>query len=166
MKKLKIIIFAAVAGLLIRVVPLLVNYNKDVKDGMVGYRTNKTIDIKTDKKYTETLKEFAREANNDCPRIIDEGVRMERAYYLDTPSWQRIVFEYTLLHTEKSCLDLEELRENLSKELLDKLKTDNSFYGIRNSKVILQFVYFDNQHEELADIRFLLNDPIILWPIQ
>jgi len=165
MKKLKTFLFLAVAGLIIRLVPLLVNYYKDVKDGTVVNRTNKTIDIKTDKKYTDTLKEFAQEANKDCPRITDEGVRMERAYYLDTQSWQRIVFEYTLLNTKKSDLDLEELKENLSKDLLDKLKTDISFSGIRNSKVILQFVYFDEQHEELEDIRFLLSDPIIVWPL-
>jgi len=92
MNKLKTILFVAVAGLLVRIVPLLISYFRDVKGGTAVSRTIPIKDGPMSKEFVNSLKEYAQEANKDCPYITDEGVRMERAYLIDRDPWQIIVF--------------------------------------------------------------------------
>lgn len=165
MNRLKTFLFFVVASLLVKMVPLIINSFRDVKDGAAVSKTIHIKDGKMSKEFVNSLKEYAQDANKDCPYITDEGFRMERAYLIDGETWKRIVFEYTLLNTKKSDIDLEEFRENMTKDLLDKLKSDYSLNRIKNIHVIFQFIYFDDQHEELEDIRFLLADSIIPWTL-
>jgi hypothetical protein len=154
-----------VAGLLVRMVPLIINYFKDIKDGTATAKTVHIKDGKMSKEFVNSLKEYAQDANKDCPYITDEGVRMERVYLIDGETWKRIIFEYTLLNIKKSDLDLEEFRENMTKDLLDKLKADYSLNRYKNIHVVFQFIYFDDQHEEVDDIRFILSDSILPWTL-
>ena len=165
MKRLKTFLFILVAGLLVRVVPLLINYYKDSNGGTSVSRTIPIKDGKMSKEFVNSLKEYAQDANKDCPYITDEGFRMERVYFTEIGEWRNIIFEYTLLNTKKSDLDLEEFREKMTKDLHDKLKADYSLNRYKNIHVVFQFIYFDDQHEKLDNIRFILIDPIIPWTL-
>jgi hypothetical protein len=165
LNKLKTFLFLVVAGLLVRMVPLIITYFKDSKDGTAVSRTIPIKDGKMSKEFVNSLKEYAQEANKDCPYITDEGVRMERVYFTEIGEWRNIIFEYTLLNTKKSDLDLEEFRENMTKNLLDKLRADYTLNRYKNIHVVFQFLYFDDQHEEVDDIRFILSDTIIPWTL-
>jgi len=165
LNKFKTILFFVVASILIRMIPLIITYYKDNNGGTAVSRPIPIKDGKMSKEFVNSLKEYAQDANKDCPYITDEGFRMERAYFTDGETWKRITFEYTLLNTKKSDIDLEEFRENMTKNLLDKLKADYSLNRYKNIHVVFQFLYFDDQHEEVEDIRFILSDSIIPWTL-
>jgi len=165
MKKFKTILFFVVASLIVRMIPLIISSFKNSNGGTTVSRPIPKMDVKMSKEFVNSLKEYAQEANKDCPYITDEGFRMERVYFTEIGEWRNIIFEYTLLNTKKSDLDLEEFREKMTKDLYDKLKADYSLNRYKNFHVVFQFLYFDDQHEKVDDIRFRLGDPIIPWTL-
>jgi hypothetical protein len=118
-----------------------------------------------DKLLINTLAEIALKYNRDCPYTTEEGIRTDRVYFEETGKKIRsIVFEKTMLNKKKSDVDLKELRKTLAKDLHNNLKTDKSLDSIRNKGVKFEYYFFDEQHEELEYLRFILDTPIILWP--
>jgi len=93
---------------------------------------------------------------------IADGLVMEKISFVKKE--KKIVYEARFLNYSKSDFDLDDfkisLTNNLIEEMEAEIKLGNAFDTMKNKNVIFEYAYFDNQYEERARVKILLNDPV------
>jgi len=108
-------------------------------------------------KINKYLKEEAETANKDCPFAANDELMVERIYYAKD---KKLIFEYRYLNYSKSDLDADELKNIILEDAIKAFESDKTYDHIRNKDVIFEFVYYDNQYEEISRGKILLNTPV------
>jgi hypothetical protein len=110
-----------------------------------------------DNKINNYLKKEAEAANKDCPYAVNDELMVERISFGKN---KKLIFEYRYLNYSKSDFNAEELKNFITGETIEMFGSDKTYDEIRNKDVIFEFVYYDNQYEEISRIKILLNTPV------
>jgi hypothetical protein len=113
-------------------------------------------------KISKELKEAAESENSKCPNTIADGLVMDKVTFVKKD--KKVVYEARFLNYSKSDFDLEEFKASVTQGLITEMavliKSDDSFKGYVNKNVIFEYVYLDNEYEELVRVKILLSDPV------
>ncbi|GBU27002.1 hypothetical protein R84B8_00522 [Treponema sp. R8-4-B8] len=114
-------------------------------------------------KLMNAIKEDAENENNKCPYMADDGISVEKVSFVKKD--KKVVYEFKLLNYSKSDFyDLEAFRTNVTQSLIQgieqSIKTDDSMGKIKDKNVVWEYIYYDNQNEELTRVKILLNEPV------
>jgi len=113
-------------------------------------------------KINKDLKEAAEIENSKCPNTVADGLVMEKVSFVKKD--KKVIYEARFLYYSISDFDLEEFKSSITQGLINEMgaaiKADNSFKEMINKNIIFEYVYLDNQYEEMARVKFLINDPV------
>jgi len=113
-------------------------------------------------KINKELKEAAEAENSKCPNTLADGLVMEKVTFVKKD--KKVIYESRFLDYSKSDFDLEEFKTSVTQGLINEMtvliKSDDSFKGYVNKNIIFEYVYLDNQYEELARVKILISDPV------
>lgn len=103
----------------------------------------------------DVLKEIANEVNNSvCPVMVDEETRFDRCDALQDKDNLIIQYSYTMVkYTLNLNDDIVTLKSNMEKYLIDGVKNTESLKIFRDNNVIFQYVYYDNKHEFVFNVK-------------
>ncbi|MCL2791683.1 MAG: hypothetical protein FWD87_01200 [Spirochaetaceae bacterium] len=71
-----------------------------------------------------------------------------------------VILEYRFLYHSKDDFDLVAFRADIAEGFIEDIGSSKELAILRNNNIIFEFVYFDNQNEEMFKIRLLLNTPV------
>lgn len=103
---------------------------------MVDYLRYNEVNI--DKELTEE----ANRINKTCPMIVDQDLVLNNVTVLTNKVVQ---YNYTIVHLEKSQLDLEILKKEMESHILNDVKTNPDLKIYRDKKIILNYNYHDKK---------------------
>jgi hypothetical protein len=108
-------------------------------------------------KFTSNMKKAAKILDKDCPYAVNDELIIEKISYAKN---RTLVYEYRYIYYSKSDFDLGTFKNTITQRAIDFLGSDNSLNGVRNKDVIYEYIYYDNQYEEIGRTKILLNTPI------
>jgi hypothetical protein len=103
------------------------------------------------------LEKYATDGNKECPINIGHEMIMEEVSFIKQKT---IRYKFSLVNYGKDLLDLKELKKKLSEIVILDIEKIKSLEKLRNNDVVFEYLYFDNQKEEMFKIRLLFNTPI------
>lgn len=89
------------------------------------------------------LVEITNEINKTCPRIVDQYTRLDNTFSLPNKVFQ---YNYSLLETEKSQIDLDTFRAYMIPSIIKNLKATPDMELFRD-KVTINYYYKDKNGE-------------------
>ncbi|WP_280766213.1 hypothetical protein [Parabacteroides sp. PFB2-10] len=95
------------------------------------------------------LVETAKEVNKTCPFMIDQETRLDNLIVLPNNILQ---YNYTLLTINEETTDLEELKNNLQKNLTNHIRTNPDMQFYRDHEVSFNYYYRDAAMNHLFTI--------------
>jgi hypothetical protein len=103
------------------------------------------------------MKDYAKNMNGECPiNIADKNILIiEKVYYRNK---KIIVYEYLVNYSIDS-IDIDLFKEKISVEIIEELKILDSLKVWINRNVIFEYIYFDENKEEISRFRVLFNTP-------
>lgn len=86
------------------------------------------------------MTKVANEMNKDCPQMVDSETRLDNATVIPPDIFQ---YNYTLINIEKGDLDTSIVKENLSPNIINFVRTSSEMKAVREKKVTVNYNYRD-----------------------
>jgi len=97
----------------------------------------------------------ATEINKNAPIVVDNDTRLDNCVALPGKIFQ---YNYTLINTEKSAVNVEEFRQYLSDRLINFVKTSPQMKFARDRDVSVNYNYSDKNGEFILAIKITPQD--------
>lgn len=122
-----------------------------------GFEKYYLSDVIKNKHLEITLKKLAKNINDECPHIYYDELVLEKVYFANKKT---IEYYFKYLNYMKSDFDLQQLKEDSIEAVIVEIESIELLATLRNKDVIFEYIYFDNQNEEIFKIKLLFNTPI------
>lgn len=108
---------------------------------------------------TYALEKYANDMNGECPISVGttNGLVIRSVKFKDMKT---VIYDYKFLNYQKEYFDLQKLKKNLSKTVIEELESLESLAKLRNKDVIFEYYFYDNLDIELVRLKVLFNTPI------
>lgn len=90
--------------------------------------------------FDNAMMEVASEINASCPIMIDQDTRLDNTLALPDNTFQ---YNYTLVHIEKSQININDLTNHLEKTIVNNVKANPDLQIFRDNKTIMAYYYRD-----------------------
>lgn len=90
--------------------------------------------------FDKAMVEMASQINESCPIMVDSDTRLDNAMALPDNTFQ---YTYTLVNAEKDSIDIDSLREYLTPQITNWVKTNPDMEKFRELKVKINYLYKD-----------------------
>ncbi|MDA3905465.1 MAG: hypothetical protein PF484_05255 [Bacteroidales bacterium] len=94
--------------------------------------------------FEKIMQEAANELNKTCPVMVDSETRLDNAEVVGGDTFK---YNYTLLNSLRSEMDLEGTVEYLEPLLVDQVKSNSALQIYRENKITMAYYYYDRNGE-------------------
>jgi hypothetical protein len=116
---------------------------------IVGKIGDEAIEKRLQPSIDKALMDMAKEYNESCPEMTDEGTRLDNVTAFPG---NIIQFNFTLVNFEKSAIDFEAVKKNLEPNIIIYIKSSPEMKFIRENKTTVNYSYKDNTGKLLFTI--------------
>jgi hypothetical protein len=102
-----------------------------------------------DTRASKALNALVTKYNSACPAMISNDIRMDAVKSLPHNTFQ---YDFTLVRVQKESIDVEALKNNVEKEILNSSKTNTSLDAFRDNGSTVIYNYKDTAAKELFKI--------------
>jgi hypothetical protein len=99
--------------------------------------------------FDKVMMQAASEINKSCPLMVDQDTQLDNSIAMPENTFQ---YNYTLINTEKSMVDVEQLKNYITPNLINIVKTHPDLKNFRENKVTIAYSYSDKNKEFLFKV--------------
>lgn len=96
------------------------------------------------------ITELVSKYNNNCPLIIQEGIRLDS---VTLPKEEVVQYNLTLVNVEKKTAEIETIKQNIEQSLISTAKANPGLKTFRDHKFNLVYSYSDKNKVYLFEVK-------------